>query len=265
MTKKPKSEKKSESAQKPKSGSKKSARASMSVATSARKSIKERVAALAEVPLAVCENDKDLQAVLKVLRDESEPSEVRLAALQTLQAASFSVVSFESCRGDYMAALRAVAEDKDLELRQRVLGILARENDGFVQKKLLEGLENPEKALVSPEKALQLLSYDAHAEAYTAARKIISDPPNSSARREALRLLSADAASAPVFEKILRDKGESYEIRQISASALHSVEPDKLQENVREILLDTSEQEEIQAMSLTALTQFGDVQAVSDD
>jgi hypothetical protein len=185
--------------------------------------------------------------------------------LQALQAASFSVVAFESCRGDYTATLREVAEDKDLELRQRVLGILARENDGYAQKKLLEGLENPEKALVSPEKALQLLSYDAHAEAYTAARKIISEPPNSSARREALRLLAADATAAPVFEKILRDKGESYEIRQISAAALHSVEPEKLQENAREILLDTSEQEDIQSMSLTALTQFGNAQAVSDD
>ena len=150
----------------------------MSVATSARRTVKERVAALVEAPLAVCENDENLQAVLNVLRNKNEPVEVRLAALQTLQAATFSVVAFESCRGDYMATLREVAEDPDPELRQRVLGLLAREKDGFAQKKLLEGLQNPEKALVPPEKALQLLSYDVHAEAYSVARDIVSKPPN---------------------------------------------------------------------------------------
>ena len=181
------------------------------------------------------------------------------------QAASFSVVAFESCRGDYIATLREVAEDPDPELRQRVLGLLAREKDGFAQKKLLEGLQNPEKALVPPEKALQLLSYDVHAEAYSVARDIVRKPPNDDAKREALRLLAADATAAPVFEKILRDKDESAETRQISASALHALKPEKLQAHAREMLLDTSEYDEIQATSLTALTQFGDDAAVAKD
>jgi hypothetical protein len=220
---------------------------------------------MAEVPLAVCEKDENLQAMLNVLRNKEEPVEVRLAALQTLQAASFSVIAFEACRGDYIATLREIAEDPDPELRQRVLGILAREQDGFAQKKLLEGLQNPEKALVPPEKALQLLSYDVHAEAYPIAREIVSKPPNTAAKREALRLLAADAASAPVFEKVLRDKDELPEIRQISASALHALKPEKLLSHVREILLDTSEKDEIQALSLTALAQFGDEAKVAKD
>ena len=103
---------------------------------------------------------------LNVLRNKDEPVKVRLAALQSLQTASFSVVAFESCRGDYIGTLREVAEDPDPEIRQRVLGILAREKDGYAQKKLLEGLQHPDKALVPPEKALQLLSYDVHAETY---------------------------------------------------------------------------------------------------
>ncbi len=177
---------------------------------------------MAEVPLAVCESDKNLQAMLNVLRNKDEPVEVRLAALQSLQAASFSVVAFESCRGDYIATLRAVADDPDPELRQRVLGLLAREKDGFAQKKLLDGLKNPDKALVPPEKALQLLSYDVHADAYSAAREIVKKPPNDDARREALRLLAGDARAAPIFEKLLRDKKELREIRQISASALQA-------------------------------------------
>jgi HEAT repeat protein len=242
-----------------------SARAAMSVATSENKPVKERVQAMAEAAGAVCEDDKELQSVLEVLRNQDEAIEVRLAALQSLQAASFSVVTFESCRSDYIATLRKVATDPNPELRQRVLGILAREKDGYASKKLLEGLKNPDKALVPPEKALQLLSYDIHAEAYQVARGIVKDPPNEEAKLEALRLLAADAKSAPQFEKLLLDKDETKEVRQVAAAALQALKPDKLQESAREILLDDSDYDEIKATSLTALTQFGDEESVSKD
>ena len=244
---------------------KRSARAALSVATSGRRPVRKRVAAMAQAPLAVCESDKDLQAMLNVLRNEDEPVKVRLAALQSLGAAAFSVIAFESCRGDYLAALRKVATDPKPELRQRVLGLLMREKDGFAQRKLLEGLKNPDKALVPPEKALQLLSYDVHAEAYAAARDIVSKPPNEDARREALRLLAADATAAPLFEKLLRDKNELREIRQISASALHALKPDRLQQVAREIVLDKSDYDDIKATSLMALATFGDDKALAND
>jgi len=244
---------------------KRSARAALSVATSGRRPVRKRVAAMAQAPLAVCESDKDLQAMLNVLRSEDEPVKVRLAALQSLGAAAFSVIAFESCRGDYLAALRKVATDPKPELRQRVLGLLMREKDGFAQRKLLEGLKNPDKALVPPEKALQLLSYDVHAEAYAAARAIVSKPPNPDARREALRLLAADATAAPLFEKLLRDKKELREIRQISASALHALKPDRLQQVAREIVLDKSDYDDIKATSLMALATFGDDKALAND
>ena len=243
---------------------KRSARAALSVATSGRRPVRKRVAAMAQAPLAVCESDKDLQAMLNVLRSEDEPVKVRLAALQSLGAAAFSVIAFESCRGDYLAALRKVATDPKPELRQRVLGLLMREKDGFAQRKLLEGLKNPDKALVPPEKALQLLSYDVHAEAYAAARAIVSKPPNPDARREALRLLAADATAAPLFEKLLRDKNELREIRQISASALHALKPDRLQQVAREIVLDKSDYDDIKATSLMALATFGDKALAND-
>jgi HEAT repeat protein len=265
MTTKKKAAKSSTAAGKSKSGAMRSTRAAMSVATGARGTVKERVAALAEVPLAVCESDKDLQAVLNVVRNKEEPVEVRLAAMDTLATAAFSVIAFESCRKDYIATLREVADDPDPQIRESALGLLAGLKDGFAQKKLLDGLKNPEKALVPPEKALQLLSYDVHAESYAVARNIVSNPPSTEARREALRLLAADATSAPLFEKLLRDKDELREVRQISASALHALKPDKLQEHAREMLLDASEYEDIQATSLTALTQFGDDEAVGKD
>ena len=265
MNKKRKSTKNSKPSRKPKSQATKSDRGLMSIATDGKKGAKERVAALEEVSLGASGNDKNMLSALRILGDENEPVKLRLAAIQALQTASFRVVDFAPVRGQYMATLRKVAKDPDPELRESALGVLARRKDGFAQKKLLEGLHDPEKALLPPEKALQFLSYDPHAEAYQAAREIVRRPPNDEAKREALRLLSADAKASPMFEKILRDKSESPEIRQLSASALHSINPDKLQEHAREILLDTSEHDDIQATSLAALTNFGDAEAVAND
>lgn len=263
VTKKTRSAKRGSSAKR--TGRKKSSRSLMATATNDKNTVRERVAAIAQAPLAVCESDDNLQSMLRVLRDKDEPITVRLAALQSLQAASFSVIAFESCRSDYIATLREVAEDTDSELRQRALGILAREKDGFAQKKLLEGLEDPLKALVPPEKALQLLSYDVHAAAYSVAREIVKDPPSDIAKREALRLLAADSTAAPLFERTLQDKSESAEIRQISASALHALRPERLQARAREIVMDQSEPDEIRATSLTALTEFGDDSSIAAD
>ncbi len=244
---------------------KRSPRAAFAVATNENKTSAERAKAFVEAPLATIESDQNAQAALNVLRDREQPIKVRLAALQSLQSASFSVIEFEPYREDYLATLREIVDDPDEELRQRVLGILAREKDGYVQKRLLEGLQDPSKALVPPEKALQLLSYDVHAEAYPIAREIVNDPPNPEAKREALRLLSADASSAPVFEKLLRDKEEDRDVRQISAVALQAVKPKRFQEQARELVMDDKEYDDIQATAWAGLAQFGDEKAVAKD
>src|SRR5262245_39238871 len=94
-----------------KASRKKTRRTSLAAAFSAKKTPKQRVKALAQAPLAVCESDDNLARVLGVVRSADEPVEVRLAAMDTLATSAFSVVAFEPCRNDYIAALRAVADD----------------------------------------------------------------------------------------------------------------------------------------------------------
>lgn len=229
--------------------------------------VKARVAALGEVTRTMCDDDAAFHAVLDLLQDPdpATPIPVRLAALQALQAASFSVVGFGARRGDYLAALRVVATDADPELRQRVLGLLARESDAHAQQLLLDGLSNPRAALVPPEKALQLLSYDPHSEAYAVARKVVSKPPSAVARREALRLLAGDATSVPIFEKVMADKSETPEVRKLSALALNTLAPAALQANARRIVLDDDEDPDMRATCLTALTDVGDDATTAKD
>ena len=242
-----------------------SARAALSVATNARKATAERVEALVETPQAILESDENLQQLLTIIRNTEEPVQVRLEAIDALATAAFAVTTFEPYRNDYIATLQEVVDDPSQEIRERALGLLVAEKNKFAQKKLLDGLKNPAKALVLPEKALQLLSYDVHTEAYAAARNIVSNPPNDLAKQEALRLLAADPNSTKMFEKLLLDKDEKREVRQVAASALNSLAPQKLQEHAREILLDDSEYEDIQATSLTAVKQYGDEEEVAKD
>jgi len=242
-----------------------SALAALSVATNAKKPTTERLAALAQVPQAILASDENLQKLLEVVRNTEEPVQVRLEAINALATAAFAVTTFEPYRNDYIATLQAVADDPNQEIRESALGLLAAEKNKFAQKKLLDGLKNPAKALVPPEKALQLLGYDVHTEAYAAARDIVNNPPNELAKQEALRLLAADPNSTKLFEKLLLDKDEKREVRQVAASALNSLAPQKLQQYARDILLDDSEYEDIQATSLTAVKQFGDEEEVAKD
>ena len=52
---------------------------------------------------------------------------------------------------------------------------------------------------------------------------------------------------------------------QIAASALHALNPAKLQERAREIILDKSDYDDIKATSLMALATFGDDEALGKD
>jgi hypothetical protein len=240
-------------------------KASWRSADDAHEAVGQRVAALNRLGSAACDDPDVFAGTIGLLRDTATPLPVRLAALGALQAASFSAASFGARRPTYLAALRAIARDPEPELRQRVLGLLAREGDGRVQQLLLAGLEDPAQALVPPEKALQLLSYDPKAEAYPMARRIVAHPPNAEAKREALRLLAADAKSVTTFERILTDKSELVDIRQLAATALQALAPDRLQTLARDIVLDAGESPELQATSLTALSQFGDAQQLAGD
>jgi len=216
----------------------------------------QRVKALQQMTAGVTDDSQRFRSVLKILTNTTQPTSVRLAALRMLEAASFAVHRFEPHRTGYIAALRSIADDKDKEVSGHVLAALAHKSDAHAQQLLLAGLKEPARALVPPERALQLLSYDIHADAYSAARDIAAKPPNEAARRAALRLLAADATSAPMFTKILKDKKESPEIRQLSATALHAIAPDQLQAHARDILLDKDEDDQVKAVSLTALTDL---------
>ena len=238
---------------------------SFAIAKNENKTIEERIQALSELAVAACDRTSVAEGIIGVLTNVDEEFEVREEALRTLQTASFSVVRFEANRPAYIAALRKIARGRDESLCEQALEILAAQHDGETQRSLIKGLKDPSKAKIVAERALQLLAYDSHADAYEVARDILDDPPSKEARREALRLLSADSTAAKIFSKLLRDKKESSEIRHICASALHSLEPKSLYKYAKQIVLDDADSDDLRATCLSALTHFNEKLSDKDE
>lgn len=224
-----------------------------------------RASALQAMSTDVGHSHELIDMALALLSDASEPIEVRRSALRVLQVLSFSSSIFVSKRPEYLATLRSIVDDKDTQLRQQAIEILAQEKDEYVQRRLIEGLEHRSKALVGPAKAIQLLGYDVHAEHYPMLRQMVSHPPSRAAKREAVRLLAADASSKDLLSEIFRDKQEHPDIRNLSGIALQSLAPSEFEEQAKKIVIDDQEDDKLRSTCVNALTHFANPATLSND
>jgi hypothetical protein len=224
-----------------------------------------RASALHAIDIEVGKRPDLIDMVIGLLRDSRGPEVLRLAALRVLQQTSFSGSAFYQKRPEVFDALRAMIDDQDASLRQEALEILAQNYDEYAQRRLLEGLEDSSQAPVSPEKAIQLLGYDIHAEHYPILRDTVQNPPSPEAKAEAVRLLAADPTSKELLTALLKDKDERREVRNASAAALQSLAPAEFEEQAKEILYDTEEYDELRATAINALTLFADQEALEKD
>jgi hypothetical protein len=223
-------------------------------------------AAASQVISLDIESDPDvIDRLLELLGDATRPVDARLEVLNLLQAISFRLPLFPAKRTAYLETLRSIVEDPDAGLRRRVIGILAREKDEYVQRRLMDGLQGRDRALVPPAKAIQFLGYDVHADYFPLLREIIERPPSQAAKKEAVRLLAADPSSADLLLAILRDKGERPDVRRLAAVALQSIRPEAFDEQARRIVMDENEDHQLQTMSVTALTNFAEPGALAQD
>ena len=109
------------------------------------------------------------------------------------------------------------------------IGILAREKDDYVQRRLVDGLEGKSKALVPAAKAIQFLAYDVHSEYFPLAKRIVEKPPSRGAKVEAVRLLAADPSAKDLLVGILADRSEKPEVKMAGAVALQSLDPEEFE------------------------------------
>ena len=236
----------------------------MRVAANRKEPDRLRVAALAQLAPLLERRPEALHLLIDLLADPKEAVSVRSAALTMLKAAAFHVGTFASLRPRYIAALRSAAATEDPMLRQRALGVLARERDAPTLDKLEEGLRNPAKALVSPEKALQLLSYDIKRNVHDVLVKIVQNPPTPEAKQQALRNLAAEGKSRRILERVLRDKTEPRQNRIVAMAGVQSLAPETFSDIAGDIVADASEDENLRTAGLVAATTFGGNKALTE-
>ncbi len=224
-----------------------------------------RASALQAISINIGDSSELIDRVLNLLGEDTESPELRLSALKVLQQLSFSSVIFKSKRPEYLATLRPIIDDKDTKLRQQAIKILAINKDEYVQRRLLDQLRGHSKALIGISKAIQMLGYDIHAEHYPILKDILRNPPSRAAKKEAVRLLSADPSSKEYLTEILKDKSEHSEVRKISAAALQSLSPEEFADQAKEIVLDDDDDDDLRATCVNALDQFANPTSLNQD
>ncbi len=222
-------------------------------------------AALEIIGLNVGRHPDLIDTLCDFVADANNPVAKRLAVLNLLQEIAFTMASMPAKRPKFIGTLRSIMEDPDADLRRRAIGILAREKDDYVQRRLIDGLEGRAKALVPAAKAIQFLGYDVHADHFPVVRRIAENPPNQGAQIEAIRVLAADPSAKDLLLEILKDKDQKPDVKRASAISLQALAPDQFAEQARRIVLDSDEDDQLRALSLNALTFFADPAAFTDD
>jgi hypothetical protein len=235
----------------------------LAIAGNADKKATDRVKAI-ESTEAVTYETADLDALAAVLVDTEAAASVRRAALQQLLVAQFANPAFPKWRKKFIAALVKLMDDPFPEFAEAALGQLVKLKVPAAQTKLLTILRSSDKAPISAAKALQLLRYDVHTDAYPIARELADDAKTDDPTRQAaLRLLAADPEAAGLFEKLLKSKKESPEVRRVCAAALNNLKPKAYQKFAQESVLDDDENNAVRAQSLTALATLGDSESLA--
>jgi hypothetical protein len=210
--------------------------------------------------------NSSVPALLETVRNQALPVEARDAALQALGAAAFLGEHFAPYQAEFLETMRHLADaDTAPAMRERAIAILAGEKDPNVQEMLRRGLRDPQAALVPPAEALQLLSLDDHASIAPLAREVFDNSSDLATKEAALRVLAADPSSQDLLATVLADKTQPRSLRALSATGLHSLNPQRFGRIARDIVTDSSDFEDIRATSLGALAGAPEHQALRDD
>jgi len=198
-----------------------------------------RSCAFSSIAGLVLSDESLLKEAIDTLKAGEGDGQIALSALGVLQLAEISApTTLEANKAEYKEALRSVVDHKNKSLRAVALEILAMEKDDYAQSRLLESLEKPDKKLIEPEVAIQLLAYDLHANYYPVMRQIAQDPSNAIAKREALRNLGADVESKDLLLKTVVNKKEDPETRHAAVTALSSQEPELAADRSKKIIIE---------------------------
>lgn len=225
----------------------------------------QRVAAFEASVIELSKRHDLIELAIAVVRDVSSPPPVRRAALAALRTASFRMATFAPMRPAYLDALRAIVDAGDPLLRLEAIEVLAQEKDEYVQRRLMEGLQDQAAALVPPEHAVEFLGYDVHAEHLPLLQTLARQGASAVVRQRAVSLLGADHSSQQLLQDVLTDRNEDVDVRTASAAALKTLAPAAFARIAADIAVNEQEDDSLRAASVTALDHFSEPGTAAED
>jgi hypothetical protein len=223
-----------------------------------------RVEVIERLAASITRRDAYIEALLEIVQDGDDASKVRAAALNTLGSAAFQVARFRPHEQAYQQALRNLLTDADPGLRATAVGTLAVQHDPEVQQTLLAGLQGNGALPIDRERAIQLLADDDHLDNLPWLKELYEGGTDD-ARQAAVRLMGSYPAASETLESVLRNKGETTEVRQQSAASLRNLAPDRFEAVAKEIATDSTDDPEVRTASLSILQHLGDSEHVYGD
>jgi len=212
-----------------------------------------RVLALYKLAHAIASDKNLILYVLRLLKNKNLPGDIRKAAFSCIQSIRFSSPVIASVQTQITDIFKGLVEDKNQKIREDVISYLAQEKDEYVQRKLLEGIHEPAKALLPEEKAIHLLGYDIHAGIYPILRNIVEKSSNNYSRMEAIHILGSEPDAKDLLLKVYNNKKERYGVRKNSLMALKTYHPEEFNRVATSTAVDDQENPNIRAISINAL------------
>jgi hypothetical protein len=171
-------------------------KAALAIAGNAERKAADRVKAI-ESTEAVSYEIADLDSLAALVVDTKAAASVRRAALHQLLLAQFANPMFSKWRRKFISALVKLMDDPTPEFAEAALGQLVKLKVPAAQTKLLSILRSSDKTPISAAKALQLLRYDVHADAYPIARELAVDAKTDAASPSASQIAVLPSGSPP--------------------------------------------------------------------
>lgn len=222
------------------------------VARSPRESGAIRAVALSKISPYVKADTLLLGDILRWVRDAKTPPALREEALAATQRLSFSFTGMVQARDQILSALRILTADPDLRYREVAFGILASHGDDYAQRLLIDGLEDPGKALLPPEKSVGLLGLALHGDFYPTLYKVMLEPPNEETRVESIRLLGGYAPARETIVGYLSDESESGDVRMAAAGTLNANDPEEFASTILPFVADEGAPDDVRVYGIQA-------------
>ncbi len=223
-----------------------------------------RVLALYKLTHAVSLDKNLIIYVLGLLKNKKLSADLRKAAFNCIQTIKFSSAVVAGLQSRITDVFKSLVEDKNQKIRESMITYLAQQKDEFVQRKLLEGIAEPAKALLSEEKAVHLLGYDIHAGIYPTLRSIVEKSSNNYSRMEAIHILGSEPDAKDLLLKVYNNKKERFGVRKNSLMALKMYHPEEFNTVAAATAVDSNENANIRAVSINALAHSNNENAYNN-